>query len=768
MYRWNVWTATVVGAGLAASLTAVSPCEAQTPSIAIPSQVALRDAQGRFAIRASSTPVSFRIDGRLDEPAYASVQPITDFIQMEPNGGQPASEKTEVWVFFDQHNVYVSLRAWESRPDLMVVNEMRRDSNNIRLGESIGFSLDTFHDGRNAYQFEVNPLGARTDGQSANERQYNSDWNPVWDLAVGRFDGGWTVEAAIPFKSLRYQPGAAQIWGFNASRRNKWKNEISFLARIPPAFGIGRGSFAASLFPTLTGIDAPPGSKNLEVKPYAIADLTTDRVSSPKIENDPDGDIGLDVKYGVTQSLTADFTYNTDFAQVEADEQQVNLTRFSLFFPEKREFFLENQGMFGFAASATSIGGQPSGDTPLLFYSRRIGLNQGQAVPILAGGRLTGRAGRFSIGAIGIGTRDAPKARAAATNFAVLRVRRDVLRRSSVGVMATTRSVAQNGIGSNDAYGVDGTFAFFANLSFNAYWAKTRTTGLDGKDASYRTQMEYAGDRYGVTLDRLVVGDNFNPEIGFVRRDNIRESIGQLRFSPRPKSIKSVRKFSGLGTFTNIADGRGLLQTRTADGEFAIELQNSDRFSVGLTTIFERLTQPFAIPPTARIPVGEYDFAVARVGYLFGQQRPLSGNLLVEHGGFYNGHRTSATFNRTRVNLTPRFSVEPSVSINWIDLHPTTQSPRGGDPGLPTGAFTTTLAGSRVTYTMTPLMFASALVQYNSSSRRASTNLRLRWEYRPGSELFVVYNDERNTLAPRFPDLQNRAFIIKVTRLFRF
>jgi hypothetical protein len=717
----------------------VCPAAAQTPA--------------RLEIRATSAPTPFRIDGKLDEPAYAGVQPVADFIQMEPAGGQPASEKTEVWVFFDKDHVYVAMRAWESRPDLMVVNEMRRDSNNIRMGDCVGFSLDTFRDGRNAYQFEVNPLGARTDGQSANERQYNSDWNPVWDLAVGKFEGGWTVEAAIPFKSLRYQPGAAQVWGFNARRNNKWKNEISFLARIPPAFGIGRGSFAASLFPTLSGIDAPPGSRNLEIKPYAIADLSTDRLASPAITNDLDGDVGLDVKYGVTQSLTADFTYNTDFAQVEADEQQVNLTRFSLFFPEKREFFLENQGMFGFAASSVSIGGQPSGDTPLLFYSRRIGLNLGQEVPILAGGRLTGRAGRFSIGAIGIGTREAPRARAAATNFGVLRVRRDILRRSSVGLMATTRSVTQSGTGSNDAYGVDGTFAFFANLAFNAYWARTRTTGLEGSDTSYRTQMEYAGDRYGLTLDRLVVGDNFNPEVGFVRRDNIRESIGQLRFSPRPASIKSVRKFSGIATFTHIDDSVGLLQTQTADGEFAIEFQNSDRFSVGMTNSFERLTQPFAIPPSARIPIGEYRFTVARATYLFGQQRPLSGTLSVEHGGFYDGHRTSATFNRTRVNVSARFSLEPNLSINWIDL--------------PTGAFTTKLVGSRVTYTMTPLMFASALVQYNSSTNRASTNVRLRWEYRPGSELFVVYNDEHDTFLQRFPNLQNRAFIIKVTRLFR-
>jgi hypothetical protein len=320
--------------------------------------------------------------------------------------------------------------------------------------------------------------------------------------------------------------------------------------------------------------------------------------------------------------------------------------------------------------------------------------------------------------------------------------------------MATRRSVAQNGIGSNDAYGVDGTFAFFANVSVNAYWAKTRTAGLGGTDTSYRTQLEYAGDRYGLQLDRLVVGDSFNPEVGFVRRSNIRESYGQFRFSPRPKRIKSIRKFSGIGTYSYIEDGAGTLQTRTADGEFAIELQNSDRFSVGLLDDFERLTQPFAVTPTAKIPVGGYDFATARVGYVFGQQRPLSGTVLVEHGAFYDGDRTSVGFSRTRVNLTARFSLEPNISFNWIDL--------------PTGSFTTSLVGSRVTYTMRPLMFASALLQYNSTTRRTSANVRLRWEYRAGSELFVVYNEERATLAHGFPDLQNRAFIVKVNRLFRF
>ncbi len=719
-----------------------------------------RDDEGRITLRAVRLTAPLDIDGQIDEAAYADLVPISDFIQMEPAGGEPATERTEIWLFYDQSTFYVTIRAWESQPDRMIANEMRRDSNNIRQGDCIGFSLDTFYDRRNAFQFEVNPLGARTDGQSTNERQYSADWNPVWDLAVGRFKGGWTMEAAIPFKSLRYRPGRAQIWGFNARRINKWKNEISYLNRIPPAMGLGRGDFSASLYATVVGIDAPTGSKNLEVKPYAISELTSDLAASPRITNDLTGDLGVDAKYGITQNLTADFTYNTDFAQVEADEQQVNLTRFSLLFPEKREFFLENAGTFAFAgAGGNQMGG--SGDVPILFYSRRIGLQQNREIPIGGGGRMTGRIGRFSLGLLNMQAREEPEEQVPigqlqtpSTNFSVIRVKRDILRRSSIGAIVTNRSVTQNQSGSNQAYGLDAGFAFYSNLFINAYWAKTQTAGLDGHDTSYRGQLDYIGDRYGVQVDRMVVGDNFNPEVGFVRRDNMRRSLGRFRFSPRPASIPSIRKFSWQGTIDYIEDGAGRLETRDVDGEFAIEFQNSDRFSVGVTDNYERLVSPFPIAPGVRIPIGEYDFVSGRTAFTFGQQRPWSGNVSFERGGFYDGELTAVGFSRGRINVTPRFSLEPNISINWVDL--------------PTGSFTTNLVGSRITYTVTPLMFVSALMQYNSSSAVMSANIRFRWEYQPGSELFVVYNDERDTLTRGVPDLRNRALIVKVNRLFRF
>ncbi len=514
-----------------------------------------------MSVRAVRLTTPLRVDGRLDEPHYTTVEPLGGFIQMEPNGGQPATERTEVWLAFDENNVYVSMRIWESDPSRRVANEMRRDSGNIRQGDAIGFSLDTFFDHRNALNFEANALGAKTDGQSVNERQYSPDWNPVWDVAVSDFEGGWMLETAIPFKSIRFQSGTTQVWGFQARRNVKWKNEIAYLTQVPPAFGLGRADFSASLYARVEGIEAPARSINLELKPYAVTDLATDPYALTACpanagaeigdSNCLNGDFGIDAKWGVTQSLVADLTYNPDFAQVEADEQQVNLTRFSLFFPEKREFFLENQGIFTFGGAGTSAGGGGGGnaqaDTPVMFYSRRIGLLGGREVPIVGGGRLTGRMGRFTLGLLDMRTGEpypwSPETLAPDTNFAVVRVKRDILRRSAIGAIVTSRSVAQNGVGSNETYGLDGTFAFFSNLFINTYWAKTETEGLESDDISYRAQLDYVGDRYGVQAERLTIGDNFNPEVGFVRRDDMVRSFGLFRFSPRPAKSATIRKY---------------------------------------------------------------------------------------------------------------------------------------------------------------------------------------------------------------------------------
>ena len=738
------------------STTDQVPLTFDGPPVPIAPAVISRDASGRATLRAQRLTTPLRIDGRLDEPVYAHVLSMSDFIQNEPAEGAPANERTEVWVFFDDENIYIVGRCWETHPERLVANEMRRDNFGIVRNDNFAWSFDTFFDRRNGYIFEVNPIGGRLDGQVTNESQVNTDWNPVWDLATGTFDGGWVVEAALPFKSLRYGPGRAQTWGLQVRRRSRWRNELSYLNPVPAAFG-GRGHFQVSLAAPLTGLEAPPVSNTLEIKPYGISDMTSDLTAVPAVRNNVGADAGVDVKYGITQNLTADLTVNTDFAQVEADEQQINLTRFSLVFPEKREFFLENQGLFAFGGAGA---GPSGGSTPILFYSRRIGLNEGQEVPIDAGGRLTGRLGAFSIGMLGIQTGEEPTTAAPTTNFSVARLKRDVLRRSSIGAIFTRRSVSTQGVGSSETYGVDGTFAFYDNLNVNTYWAATRTGGLDGDEVSYRTQLAYTGDRYGVELERLAVGRDFNPEVGFLRREDFERSFGSFRFSPRPQGIAAIRKLSWEGRFDYITDRAGMLETRQAQGLFGIEFENSDQLRVEYTRHYEFLDEPFNIDPDVVIPVGGYRFQDVLVSLELGQQRRFSGRATVQQGSFFGGDKTSVGFGLGRggtggrLELTPQFSLEPGLSLNWIDL--------------PDGQFTTTLVTTRTTFTFTPWMFISALLQFNSSNESLGANLRFRWEYQPGSELFVVYNEQRDTLAPSFPELENRALVVKLTRLFRF
>ena len=696
-------------------------------------------------MRAVRVDVPLRIDGQLDEPVYAAVPPMSDFVQTEPVEGALATEKTEIWLLFDAENVYLMARCWESRPDRMMFSEMRRDNLNIGSNDNLAWGLDTFFDRRTGYFFEVNPIGGRLDGQSTNEGQTNFDWNPVWDLAVGRFEGGWTVETALPFKSLRYRPGPVQIWGFNIRRSNVWKSEFSYLS--PIAAGVGRVGLRPALTAPVVGLEAPPVDLNLEVKPYVVADLTTDVAANPPLANDPGGDIGIDVKYGLNRNLTVDFTANTDFAQVEADELQVNLTRFSLFFPEKREFFLENRRTFEF--------GGAGGDTPILFYSRRIGLQKRREVPITVGGRVTGRVGGFDVGAVHIRTGSEAVSGARPTGFSVARLKRDVLRQSSVGILVADRSVALDTPGRNGTFGADGTFSFLENrLSIDSYWSRTWTETATGDETSYRGQLDYNGDRYGLTLEHLLVGDDFNPEVGFVRRRDMRKSAARLRFSPRLPGVDAIRKLSWSGSIDYIENTAGRPETRERDAEFGIEFENGDRFLLIYTRIYEYLPEPFDIVPGIVLPPGGYDFDAVRGRYTFGQQRSLSGSVLVEHGTFYSGRKTGVTITRGRLAFTPRFAIEPSYSINRVNLRQ--------------GNFIANLVGSRVIYALSPKMFTSALLQFDSVSHAVSANVRLRWEYQPGSELFVVYNEQRDTFRRRFPELENRALIVKFNRLFRF
>ncbi len=447
------------------------------PPIPVAPEVLARDDNGRATLRAVRLDEPLVVDGSLDEQIYATVPAMSGFVQQEPLAGEQATEQTDVWVFYDATSVYIAARLWDSHPERIVANEMRRDNRNIQ-SQNASFSviLDTFYDRRNGFLFRTTPLGALWDGQVTDERNVNSDWNTIWYVKSARFAEGWTLEMSLPFKSLRYRAGSSQVWGINFERRVKWKNERSHLVPIPAAFdrqGLLKLSFAAAL----VGIETPERSMNLEVKPYASGSMTTNRIADVPFENAGDADFGFDAKYGVTKGLIFDFTYNTDFAQVEADESQVNLTRFSLFFPEKREFFLEGQGIFNFGGRDTrAFSFDGPADAPIMFFSRRIGIDGGSEVPILAGGRLTGRAGAYSLGFLNITTKDVVPDSIPQTNYSVIRVKRDILARSNIGVIGTYRDNNLDGTGGNGLFGMDGNFTFYDNLNVNAYYAKTEPT----------------------------------------------------------------------------------------------------------------------------------------------------------------------------------------------------------------------------------------------------------------------------------------------------
>ena len=718
------------------------------------------DSEGRKSIRAIRFDEPVEIDGILDESIYAAVEPIGDFIQHLPNEGENATEKTEAWVFYDDDNIYVTAKVYESVPEEeWIANEMRRDVGRLRRNDSFSVMFDTFLDRRNGFAFLVSPIGGFSDFTINNEgaatRPVNFDWNVVWDSRVGRFDGGWTVEMEIPFRSLRYEPTSDQTWGIQFRRVLIRSNEASYITEIPiSAANIGppmvAGMWRISEAATLNELEVPPRNLNLEIKPYGLGTSTTNRVAKPPFNDNFEGEAGVDVKFGITNNLTADFTYNTDFAQVEVDERQVNLTRFNLFFPEKREFFLEGAANFDFT--------QPRNlDVPTMFFSRRIGLEQGEIVPINVGGRVTGKIGDFDIGALNIGTDGSDLDGIQSTDFSVLRIKRDVLRRSRVGMIFTDRSESAVGDGSNQLYGFDGTFNFMDDIEISTYAARSDTAGLSGDDSSYMANFNYNGDRYGFRSGYLVVEDNFNPEIGFKRRDNFKQYEGNLRFSPRPASIESIRQFRfEAQTRSYWSADTGTLETRKHDLIFNTEFENSDAFRLSVSDEFEMLTENFRISPNTTLKPGNYDFTSYEVSYQLGPQRKVSGRFSYRFGDFWSGTNSAIGYSGGSIELSPQLSIEPSYSYNQIKL--------------PEGNFRTELGRVRATYTLTPRMYFSGLLQYNSTQNSFNSNFRFRWEWAPGSELFVVYSDDRDTNPFDRPDsfeLRNRGWAIKINRLFQ-
>ena len=743
---------------LAASAVAASAQPRPLPALidapsppAAPATIA-RDAQHRATLRAIRIKEPLRVDGRLDEAIYETVPAASGWIQQTPQPGAPATETTDAWVFFDDTNLYISMYLHETHPERRIGTELRRDAQGLTNDDNVMLVLDTFYDRRNAFNFQVNSVGGFRD-QLITDGSPNGAWNTIWNVKQADAKDGWSFEMVIPFKSLRYTGSGPQVWGFNARRTTKWKNEMSYINPVPVAYG-GPGINILATAATLVGVETPSNTMNLELKPYAITSLTTDKTVARPCSNDPSANGGFDFKYGITRGLTADMTVNTDFAQVEEDVQQVNLTRFSLFFPERRDFFLEGLGNFGFAGQGTGSNMDGGAEVPTLFFSRRIGLNNGSVIPVRLGGRVTGRARGFEIGLLNMQAGEKPAARTASTNFTAARVRRQVLRRSNVGFITTMRSPGARGTESF-AGGVDANFRFFDNIENNVYVSTTSDPRSGATDtASYRARFAYVPDRYGIQVEHLKIGKDFTPEVGFVRRPDYRNSSATLRFSPRLKTHKRIRQLFwtyNLDYITNSAASQ--VENRNNQAEFAIDLHNSDRFSATYTDQYEFIPAAFTISPGVRIPRAQYNYETFRVSYSLGNQRKVAGTVSAQTGTLYNGDRTTFGYSG-RLSFSPRFVMEPGIQFNSVTL--------------PYGNFSANLLSTRVIVTPQPRMQIMSLLQWNQSAKTMTSSVRLRWEYIPGSDFFVVFTDGRNTPDSRNPGLLNRTFAVKLTRLLRF
>src|SRR5881296_1237811 len=694
------------------------------------------------------------IDGRLTDPAWLEATPVTGFVQRELHEGAPVTERTEVRIVTDGQALYVGAWLYDSAPAGIVAGEQVRDGD-ISKSDYFGILLDTYHDRQNGFVFTTTPAGIEYDAQVVNEGEgggiqlpgqpramagslggFNLNWDGTWTVATSVDSGGWYAEFRIPFTTLRHGAGERQTWGLNLVRAIRRKNEEAFWSFIPRQFSLMKDSRAG----TLEGVQVP-SRRVWTVTPYALTGV--ERNFTLDAEARRRGEIGGEVKYGVTPSLTLDLTYNTDFAQVEVDEQRTNLTRFPLFFPEKRPFFLENAGIF-------SAGTPQAVD---LFFTRRIGIDTlGQPVPILGGGRITGRVGDFTVGALQIFTDRA--ATQGAMSYSVVRVQRELAARSRIGVIAVQRMASSHSGDWNRVEAVDGRIGIHDAWTVDWWGGASATPGADRDAAAYSARLGYETGSWSNLARIIQVGRDFDPEVGFLNRR------GGYRFYEATVMWKHR-----LPNSTWLKDWHPHVGYR---GYYGLDgYRQEDRIHIDITEWWlasgamigpevniehQGLQRPFAIASYVTLPVGSYDYT--SMGFDFGTNpsAPLSLNLRADVGGFYDGTRRGGS-----VTLGARHgsSLTTSVLVEYNDVR------------LDEGNFTRVLIAPRIAYFFTPRIMVQTLVQYSNQARVWTANARLGWLSTAGTGLFVVFNEGQEADGFfRWDRPQARSLIVKYTRQF--
>jgi hypothetical protein len=704
-------------------------------------------------ITATATTRPLHVDGVLDEADWKSAPVADGFVQSEPSTGAPASERTEVRVLYDANTLYIGAYLHDGEPGRLVVNDIKKD---FKEEDQDDFEviLDTFHDRRNGYVFITNVEGARADRQVASEgREINMSWDAVWTVKTRRVADGWVAELAIPFRALRFDAGKSQSWGINFSRRIRRKNEITFWSPIPREYGLTRLSLAG----TLEGVHPEGASRDLRVKPYALARSV--RATGGR-EFASSADAGVDVKARVTPGLTLDVTMNPDFAQVEADEQQVNLTQFSQFFPEKREFFLENSGVFyvGDAARNNRVQAPPTPDEDLLlFFSRRVGLTGGGLPITIPGGvRLTGKAGGLGVGALAMRTE--PTSGTAANTYSTVRLRRNVGTGSDIGLLLMSREGGAHSADWNRVGGLDANIRFFGKLDWNSFGVLTRMPGKGSGQYSWRSSLNYEGKDAHIKAATLVLGDGFQDDLGFYRRTDVRKWFLDAGLRPRWPWLRThgIRELHPHFTWNYYEDlagrtiGKHLHTGQTFffnDGSYT-ELSANPRYEY-ITAPFRLNRNDKAAPPIA---AGGHAWTEWMLKWTTDLSQPVSLAFTGTIGGLWTG--SQKTMNTTVTwRPTYRFRVAGTVQQSRIALD------------QPQETFDVTLLTGRANYSFTTNMFLDALTQYDPVAHQFNANVRFNVIHHPLSDLFIVYNEQRFT-TPDQRVAPGRSIVVKFTQMF--
>ncbi len=700
---------------------------------------------GLRRIQAMRITDALKIDGSLDEPAWSLAQPATDFLQQQPTEGVPASERTEVRVLFDDKNIYFGIRAFDSDAKHINARELVRDAD-FSNDDTVAIMLDTYHDRRNAFRFIVNPLGTQQDALITDEgRDINVTWNGAW-ISAGRIDDkGYTVEIEIPLTTLRFKEGL-ESWGFNISRIIRRKNEENLWTSWQRSFGLERVSQAGEL----SGVEEIRRRRLREIKPYASGDWRegAPRVGANGFDAGARARIGIEVaKLGITPSLTAEFTVNPDFGQAEVDDQIVNLSRFSVFFPEKRDFFLENSGMFLFGREGENQA----------FFTRRIGLtDNGSPVPIDYGVKLTGKIGRYNVGFLQVQTRKlgefATGLGIPRQQFSVLRVKRDILKRSYIGAILVNRQGATTvgGASYNRVGGADAEFNLTDHYKVKAFWMGSATPGVRSGAGSSRLESIFENDLYRFITVYEDVGAKFNPEVGFIERNAIHQYFGQFAYKPRPKFIPHVQQMEFETQIEYYTDRAGKLATRQTELSWDTVFKNSSElFFRPIEAVNDVLTEPFQIRRGIIIPPGTYEFNRPQISFTSDLSKRIIFHGREKWGDFYSGKRYETSGGITwRPNS--HLLVDLSESYNRVRLRE--------------GNFSTSLFSGRLNYNFSRKLLTSALIQVNSAARLSVINVRLRYIYRPNSDFFIIYNQSTGAGLER----PSYSLQIKLTRDFTF